>query len=444
MDNYFRKPIVFICTIIIIASLAYSCRTTQTAFDPKDLSYIYNPSSNPFNPLYNVFNLDDSKSVLSIKFFANELYFSEANPLGFPTASMYISAKLYNLDQGRILEDTVVINLDQKKEEGKTEYIVDVELNAKSGSNYLVELIILDKVRQKLLQAFVPFDKVSDYSRFNFKAKSYFLQNELFNPILKIGEYASLVYTKKKIDSLYISFYKPFKEVPYPPSMLLPERVINDKPEVVVPVQYSDTLPIMFPREGIFFCTVARDASEGFTFVNFGPDFPKMTTPESMIEPLVYISNDREMNSMSTSDRTKVALDGFWLERGGNVEKARELIRIYYNRVLYANYYFNSFKEGWRTDRGMIYIVYGPPDKVYKTDDSERWGYRKPVIKTTWGTRYHIKEEYTYFNFSKKKNKFSDNEYTLNRSENSATYWDQAVRSWRNGIVFRLDNPTDI
>jgi GWxTD domain-containing protein len=443
MKNYFRTITLFIYAVLII-STTYSCSTSRNAFDSKDISYIYNPSNNPINPLYNVYNKTDSESVLSIKLFASELYFSEANPLGVPTAMLYISVKLFNLDQGRIIADTTVINIDIKKEEGHQEYILNINLQARSGFNYLAEVMIIDKIRQKIMQSFVPFNKASEYNRFNFIARGYFLQNEIYNPVLKINEYANLVYLNKNVDSLYISFYEPFKEVPYPPSMILPEKIMSDKPVRVVAVQYSDTLPIMFPREGIFFCTVKRDVSEGYTFYNFGSDFPEMTTPESMLEPLAYISNDDEMNSMRNSPRLKVALDEFWIERGGNIEKARELIRIYYTRVRYANYYFNSFKEGWRTDRGMIYIIYGPPDRVYKTDEGERWGYRKPVIKTTWGTRYHIQEEYSYFSFSKKTNKFSDNEYTLNRSENSVTYWDQAVRSWRNGIVFRLDNPTDI
>jgi GWxTD domain-containing protein len=444
MVNYFKRTTVFICAAITILFFANSCRTTKPVFDLKDISYIYDPTNNLINPLFSVFNETDSLSVLSIKLFTNELYFNEANPLGVPTSMLHVTVKLYNLDLGRIIADTAVLSLDLKKEEGRQEYILNIDLKAKTGFNYLAEVLILDRIRLKVIQSFVPFDKVTDYNRFSFKARGYFLHDDLYNPLIKANEFVSLIYPKKQIDSLFISFYKPFKEVPYPPSMLLPEKIMSDRPDRVVAIQYSDTLPMMFPREGIFLCTIGRDVPDGYTFFNFGPGFPEMTTPESMIEPLAYISNDTELDSMRKSRKQKVALDEFWIKTGGNIDKARELIRIYYTRVRYADYYFNSFKEGWRTDRGMIFIVYGPPDKVYKTDDGERWGYRKPVVKTTWGTRYLIKEEYLYFNFTKKKNKFSDNEYTLNRSENSVTYWDQAVRSWRNGIAFRLDNPTDI
>jgi GWxTD domain-containing protein len=162
-----------------------------------------------------------------------------------------------------------------------------------------------------------------------------------------------------------------------------------------------------------------------------------------MIEPLAYLATEDELNSMRSALRPKTALDDFWIKCGGNVDKARELIRIYYTRVVYANYYFTSYKEGWRTERGMIYLIYGPPDKVYKTPEGESWGYRKPVIKSSWGYRYRVKEEYLFFNFKKKESIFSDNDYYLSRSESLITLWDQAVACWKKGIVFRLDNPEE-
>jgi GWxTD domain-containing protein len=169
-----------------------------------------------------------------------------------------------------------------------------------------------------------------------------------------------------------------------------------------------------------------------------------MSTPEVMFEPLAYIATQDEMAALKTSVKPKVSLDEFWIKCGGNIDKARELIRIYYTRVLYSNYYFTSYKEGWRSERGMIYIIYGPPDKVYKTTEGENWGYRKPVVKSSWGGQYSVQEEYMFFNFKKKEDAFSDNDFYLSRSETLVTFWDKAVSSWRKGVVFRLDNPEDI
>ncbi len=435
------RPLILVSAILTI--IAGSCRTTRPALDSKDLSYIYNPTKNPLNPRYSVINESDKRSVISVKFFPTDLFFSEANPEGVPAASLLITVKLFKTTQGRVLADTAYLSTSIKKEEGKTEYVCSLPLTVDPGENYMAEVKILDRIRALVAQQFIPFNTLSENNRYNFLARGHFKKNELFNPVIRINEYMNLVYLRHHIDSLYVSYYKPFKEIPDPPSMLLPEKALDYPPDTTVALFYSDTLPMMFPREGIYLCTTGRNIREGYTLFNFGPTYPEMNSPEAMIEPLAYLATPDEIESMRTAAKPKVALDEFWIKCGGNVDKSRELIRIYYTRVLYANYYFTSYKEGWRTERGMIYIMYGPPDKVYKSSEGEAWGYRKPVIKSSWGLRYKVKDEYLYFNFRKKDDAYSDNDYYLSRSESLITFWDKAVASWKKGIVFRLDNPEE-
>ena len=61
-----------------------------------------------------------------------------------------------------------------------------------------------------------------------------------------------------------------------------------------------------------------------------------------------------------------------------------ELMDEYYKRVSYANENFDGWKDGWETDRGMIYILFGPPDQVQRTNQSmsnstlyQIWTYNK-------------------------------------------------------------------
>jgi len=436
------KELIFIFTLLTI--LTGSCGTMQTVIDPKDLSYLYNPTKNTLNPRFSVTNELENQSFLAVKFFTSELQFSEANPQGLAMAQMLITVKLYDISRGRTLADTAYYNVNIVKEEGRMEFVYRVPLRVQQGLQYMAEVKILDRIRQRVAQAFVPFNTLSVTNKYNFLARGHFAKNELFNPVIRNNEYVNLVYLKGIVDSLYISFYKQFTEIPDPPSMLLPEKTIDYGPDTIVALPYSDTLPIMFPEEGIYLCSTDRKIADGYTFLNLGATYPQMTAPETMIPPLAYLASAEEMYRMKAADRPKSALDDFWISCGGNIDKARELIRIYYTRVLYSNYYFTSYKEGWRTERGMIYIIYGPPDKVYKTNDGEQWGYRQPVVRSRWGTRYSVKEGYLYFNFKKKDNIFSDNDFFISRSETLITLWDQAVASWRKGIVFRLDNPEDL
>lgn len=431
----------FIFAVILSLFALNSCKTTQHVVDSKDLSYLYNPTKNSINPKYNVYNQSDEQSVLSIKFFAADLFFSEANPKGVPTAQMLFYIRLYNVSGGRQLVDTADYNINIVQEKGKPEYVFDVPLKVEKGNEYAIEIRLLDRLRLFVVQAFVPFNTLSYNNRYNFKVLSHFGKNELFNPILKVDEYVNLVYSRGHVDSLFISYYKPFKEVPDPPSMILPEKTLDYMPDKIVALAYSDTLPMMFPKEGIYHCTIGRDTKDGYTFFNLGTTYPSMRSPDAMIEPLAYLASQDELDTMRLAVRQKAALDDFWIKIGGNVDKARELIRIYYTRVLYTNFYFASYKEGWRSERGMIYIIYGPPDKVYKTPEGENWGYKKSVIKSSWGGRYSVKEDYLFFNFKKVDNPYSDNDFYLSRNETLVTYWDKAIGSWRKGVVFRLDNP---
>jgi GWxTD domain-containing protein len=442
-----RKSIhILTCLAAVILSgfLMNSCTPPRVVTDTKDLSYLYNPLKNSMNPRYSIFNASDEKSILSIKFFSTDLYFNEANSAGISEAMVTAGVRLYNLTHGMAVTDTLLYTLEIKQDKSKQEYLYKLPLNVEKGCEYLAEVKLLDNIRNITVQAFIPFNTLSPFNRYNFYPRGHILKNELLKPMVRRGEFFNLVYGGKKPDSLYISVYKPDITFPYPPSMVLPDKPGPEKADTVVAVAYSDTLPLMFPKRGIFFCSVGRVKDEGYTFYNFGPEFPGMSSPEEMLEPLCYLASEDEMSTMKANPKPKMALDGFWLQCGSNVEKSRELIRIYYTRVLYANYYFTSYKEGWRTDRGMIYIIYGPPDKIYKTPDGETWDYRKEVIKSSWGTSYSVREEYLEFNFRRKENKFSDNEYSINRSETAVTLWDQAVSSWRKGIVFRADNPADL
>jgi len=435
---------ISLLTSVIVFSTLMSCRSTKkVAVDTKDLSYIYNPTRSSFRPGYFINTLSDESAILTVRFLSNDLFFSEANPEGVPTAGVVINVKLFLADQGRILDDTISYNLNIIKDAGKREYIYNIPLKIQEGNKYLAEIKILDRLRMMVSQAFIPFNTLSPLNKYNFISVGYFNKNQLFSQVLRVDEYINLLYSRQPADSLYISYFKPFGEIPDPPSMMLPQKTVDYDPIRVVALPYSDTLPIMLPREGIFLCSVDRNIREGYALMNFGPSYPNMTTPEEMIEPLIYLAPAFEIEQMRSSSKPKLALDDFWVKYGGNIEKARELIRIFYTRVVYANVYFTSFTEGWRTERGMIYVIYGPPDKVYKNTEGESWGYRKPVVKSSWGGRYSVKEEYLFFNFKQRENVFSDNDFYLSRNETLVTYWDQAILSWRKGIVFRLDNPAD-
>jgi GWxTD domain-containing protein len=82
-----------------------------------------------------------------------------------------------------------------------------------------------------------------------------------------------------------------------------------------------------------------------------------------------------EFESCKQAQEKKAAIDKFWLTIGGSNERARELLKRYYGRVKEANKYFSSYTQGWKTDRGMIFIIYGHPTNNYRASGAEVWVY---------------------------------------------------------------------
>jgi len=85
-------------------------------------------------------------------------------------------------------------------------------------------------------------------------------------------------------------------------------------------------------------------------------------------EDVAYIITDEEraaFKQLQTDVEREQFIEQFWLRRDptpGTVEN--EFKEEHYRRIAYANQHFSSAIPGWKTDRGRIYIVYGPPDEI--------------------------------------------------------------------------------
>lgn len=86
------------------------------------------------------------------------------------------------------------------------------------------------------------------------------------------------------------------------------------------------------------------------------------------IEQCVYIAKDKEMDYMreaKTLEEKQSRFLEFWKKRDPNPNTPRnEKMEQYFERVEFANKSFKHYIEGWRTDMGMVYIIFGPPNNV--------------------------------------------------------------------------------
>ena len=85
-------------------------------------------------------------------------------------------------------------------------------------------------------------------------------------------------------------------------------------------------------------------------------------------EDVVYIITDEEkaaFKRLSTDDERQQFIEQFWLRRDPTPDtEENEYKEEHYRRIAYANEHYPSGIPGWKTDRGRIYIVFGPPDEI--------------------------------------------------------------------------------
>jgi GWxTD domain-containing protein len=105
------------------------------------------------------------------------------------------------------------------------------------------------------------------------------------------------------------------------------------------------------------------------TFYVRWTDIPQTISDiDKAIEQLRYVARPSEMDYMKEAtdpeDRKRRFLE-FWSKRDPDPTTSRnELLEEYYQRVDYCNKNFGHYLDGWRTDRGMVYIRFGQPDNV--------------------------------------------------------------------------------
>jgi len=82
--------------------------------------------------------------------------------------------------------------------------------------------------------------------------------------------------------------------------------------------------------------------------------------------PYIITSTERAaFKKLTTDDERESFIENFWERRNPNPgSPENEFKEEYYRRIAYANEHFASGIPGWKTDRGRIYITWGPADEI--------------------------------------------------------------------------------
>jgi GWxTD domain-containing protein len=117
-------------------------------------------------------------------------------------------------------------------------------------------------------------------------------------------------------------------------------------------------------------------------------------------EDVAYIITDEERTAfkrLQTDEEREQFIEQFWLRRDPTPDTVEnEFKEEHYRRIAYTNENFASGIPGWKTDRGRIYITYGPPDEkethpsggTYERPSEEGGGTTSTFPFEQWRYRY--------------------------------------------------------
>lgn len=178
----------------------------------------------------------------------------------------------------------------------------------------------------------------------------------------------------------------------------------------------SSGTSLSLSKTGLYLFQKDTNSAEGFAMRVVNRSYPKFSTIEDLIKPLIFICTQDEYSALQNAKGDKAKFDKVILDITKDKERASNFMKSYFRRVELANLYFISFKEGWKTDRGMIYLIFGLPDEVSINDGNENWFYKNSRSR---------------FTFVKSGSVYDPENYVLLRDKRFMEPWYSTIDLWR-------------
>lgn len=414
--------------MISVLSFFSSCNTnTHTT----NYAHLYSGTSSILQPDYIIYHHREDSSNVYFNINSSELLYVRKDKSEPYHATVLVHYRLYSEIDSKVILDSASRKIEDITEEKLTKSILgDFSIPVPMGNKYFLKILTTDLNRGSVDEAHLLVDKRKASGSQFFLLKKFPEEIPLFTNYIVDDNELIVESQMNKNSDFQGRFYNRNFPLAAPPFSVTVSKPFKYAPDSIVTYTLDVDGKMNFTVQDSGFVQFQMDTSSrnGYTLFRQQVDFPLIKTTEGMVYPLRYICTKNEYNSFLSSKDLKKSVDKFWINKTGSKERGRELIKKYYNRVQTANEYFTSYIEGWKTDRGMISLIFGPPKVVNKSNDSETWIYGEET--NTLSLR---------FTFNKVNNPFTNNDYKLNRGPGYRTHWYRAVDAWRSGRVYWIN-----
>lgn len=411
---------------LFLIAFGFACSSSRKRSTTTQSS-TYKHDENTIRPQFTLFHVNDNISELHFKLSSKEILYTRPDGIDF-YCNVIISFRLLdNLDSKEIIDSSSVRLVDKNNEGTDKSLVGKLTINAKTGHTYVLKISVKDLNRNLETLGVIAVDKADDLNRQNFIVTVKDSETPIFKNYINSKEEITIQYKSPIGVNLYVRYYNREFPLASPPFSVNSPKPFQYKPDSLFIVQLSEKGKLNFKAEkkGFYHFQLDTSRREGLTLFYFSEVFPQVKKAEDLVTPLRFIVSKQEYETISANPNPKAAIEKFWLGCTGSQDRAKETIRKYYNRVQDANYHFTSYIEGWKTDRGMIYLIYGSPNIIYRNLNSETWIY---------GEENNINS--LSYSFTKVNNPFTNNDYILERSTVYKQSWYTAVDIWRQGRTY--------
>lgn len=414
--------LVITCLLFLIA-----CSTSNQSFE-NEYTYLYDNKESLIKPDFKIYHHDSDSSTLFFQINTSDILYSNIGSDTGTNAKVLIKYKLRSFDNKATVIDTATYPLiDFGLNKANAIIQSNIKFACQSGNLYRLEVRLRDEYKDLNVVHHLIVDKRQNVNQQYFLVKSkgkVLCSNIASDSRTVLIEKSKLVRSDEFIIETENNEYKKA----FPPFAMakLNEKIY--KPEISDSIRFENNqLELLLKDKVTRFIPADTINQNNYKLYlrYFHSGFPELTKMDQMIEPIRYISTTNEYNNMIEAIDKKQAFEAFWLQLARDEKAAKTLIREYYSRVELANKNFSSFKQGWKTDRGIIYIVYGKPYKVIRELNKEIWLY---------GEDNNILS--VKFEFKRIQTDWTNNDFELTRDANYKNNWYRAVDVWRQGRVY--------
>lgn len=414
--------------IVVLSAIFITSCSPKRNVPQQDVSVAKETKTNLLNPAFTVYHQSADSSQIHFKIASENVLYTRKDKLSPYNALIKISYQLYPYGNSKLIIDSATIFL---KDEVRTKSFKNltgiIDLKTADAKDYLLKIITEDTKRGASIEK-----KIYIRKSFQHNSQYFLIRNDsslipVYESYVNDSSLLRLTSVINKNKNIYLRYYNRDFNIAAPPFASINTKPFDYTPDTTIIKTINSNGDTYFspPAEGFIHLQTDTNTRVGYTLFKFDENYPTIHSIQGLIKPLRYVCSTAEYNKLLSTSEPKKSVDEFWLSKASSKERARELIKQYYNRVEQANKYFSSHIEGWKTDRGMISIIYGTPTIVRKMGSSETWIYGEENNLIALN-----------FVFSQKDNPFSDNDYKLQRSSTYKTSWYRAVDTWRSGRVY--------